>query len=55
MGLATDYCVLETGLDAARLGLGVTVVRDAVRSVDLQPGDGDRALERLAAAGAELA
>ena len=53
-GLATDYCVLETVLDAVRLGFGTTVLTDAVRAVDLQPGDGERALHRMSAAGATL-
>jgi nicotinamidase/pyrazinamidase len=53
-GLATDYCVKETGLDAVRLGLHPTVLRDAVRAVELQPGDGARALDELAAAGVVL-
>lgn len=51
-GLATDYCVLETVLDALELGFGVIVPRDAVAAVDLHPGDGERALARMAAAGA---
>ena len=54
-GIATDYCVLETVLDAVRLGFGTTVLRDAVRAVDVQPGDGERALERMADAGAVVA
>ena len=54
-GLATDYCVRATALDALRLGYRVTVLRDAVRAVDVAPGDGARALAELAAAGAELA
>lgn len=54
-GLATDYCVKETALDGRRLGFGVTILRDAVRAVDLQPGDGDRALEAVRAAGADIA
>ena len=54
VGLATDYCVLASGLDAARLGLGVTVLRDGVRAVDVSPGDGDRALAQLAAAGVDI-
>ena len=54
VGLATDYCVRETGLDAVRLGFGASVVTDAVRSVDLEPGDGKRALDELAAAGVRL-
>jgi len=54
-GLATDYCVLETVLDARRLGFPTTVLREGIRAVDLQPGDGERALERMREAGAELA
>jgi nicotinamidase/pyrazinamidase len=51
-GLATDYCVVETGLDALRLGYETILLLDAIRAVDLQPGDGDRAIERMRAAGA---
>jgi nicotinamidase/pyrazinamidase len=53
-GLATDYCVKESGLDAIRLGFRATVLASAVRAVDLQPGDGERALEALASAGAQI-
>jgi len=53
-GLATDYCVKETVLDARRLGFDVTVLLDAVRAVDLRPGDGDRAIEAMVAAGAAV-
>ncbi len=53
-GLATDYCVKETVLDAVRRGLPTTVLRDAVAAVDLSEGDGDRALEEMAAAGATV-
>jgi nicotinamidase/pyrazinamidase len=53
-GLATDYCVLETALDARRLGHPTAVLLAAIRAVDLQPGNGDRALERMREAGAEL-
>jgi nicotinamidase/pyrazinamidase len=52
-GLATDYCVKETALAALRLGFAVTVLRDAVRGVDLQPGDSERAMAEMQAAGAE--
>ncbi len=55
VGLATDYCVLATGLDAIALGYETTVLRDAVAAVELQAGDGDRALATMAAAGATLA
>ena len=51
-GLATDYCVRATVLDARRLGFGVTVVEDAVRAVNLEDGAGDRALEEMRDAGA---
>jgi nicotinamidase/pyrazinamidase len=51
-GLATDYCVKATTLDALRLGFGTAVLVDAIRSVDLEPGDGDRALDEMRAAGA---
>ncbi len=53
-GLATDYCVKSTALDAIRLGFATTVVVDAVRGVDLNPGDSDRALEEMAAGGVSL-
>jgi nicotinamidase/pyrazinamidase len=52
--LATDYCVRATALDALRLGYRVVVLRDAVRAVDLVPGDGARALADMQAAGVEL-
>ena len=55
VGLATDYCVKETGLDARRLGFEATVVTDAIGAVDLQPDDGKRALEAVQAAGVALA
>ncbi len=54
MGLATDYCVRSSVLDALADGYEVTVVRDGVRAVDVQPGDGDRALAEMEAAGAKL-
>ena len=54
VGLATDYCVKETALDARKKGFEVTVIRDGIKAVDLEPGDGDRALEAMRQAGAEL-
>lgn len=54
-GIATDYCVKDTVLDACRAGFEVTVIADAIRAVDLEPGDGDRALEVMRAEGAALA
>lgn len=53
-GLATDYCVKSTALDAVRLGYATTVLLDAIAAVNLSPGDGDRALDELRAAGATL-
>ena len=52
IGLATDYCVVETAADAIALGLEVVVPTAAVAAVDLMPGDGERALHRLEALGA---
>jgi nicotinamidase/pyrazinamidase len=54
-GLATDYCVKATALDAVRLGFPAVVLTDGVRPVDLQPGDGDRALDEMRDAGVALA
>ncbi len=51
-GLATDYCVQATVLDACELGHSVTVVTDACRAVNLRPGDEAAALDRMRAAGA---
>jgi nicotinamidase/pyrazinamidase len=50
-GLATDYCVKATALDARRLGFETAVLIDAIRPVDLAEGDGDRAIEEMTAAG----
>jgi nicotinamidase/pyrazinamidase len=53
-GLATDYCVKNTGLDALRAGLRVRVDRAGIRGVDVRHGDSERALEELRDAGALL-
>jgi nicotinamidase/pyrazinamidase len=53
-GLALDYCVRATALDARRAGFAVTLYRDATRAVDLVPGDGERALAELAGAGVSI-
>ena len=55
VGLATDYCVLSTALHALERGLETTVLTDAIRAVDLQRGDGDRAIEEMREAGAAIA
>jgi nicotinamidase/pyrazinamidase len=54
-GLATDYCVKHSVLDALRSGLAVTVLRDAIAGIDAQPGDSARAMEEMRDAGAEFA
>lgn len=51
LGLATDYCVKFTALDALSLGLKTTLVTDGCRGVELQPGDVARALAEVRAAG----
>lgn len=53
-GLATDYCVKATALDAVQLGFATRVITDACRGVNLQPGDVDRALAEMARAGVRL-
>jgi nicotinamidase/pyrazinamidase len=53
-GLATDFCVVETVADARRLGYPVDVVREGIRAVDREAGAGDRAIQRMREAGAEL-
>ena len=50
-GLATDYCVKETALDAIGEGFATTVLVAGVRAVDLEPGDGERALDAIERAG----
>lgn len=52
VGIATDYCVKETVLDAIRLGLDATVIADSIAAVNLQPDDGARAIAAMVAAGA---
>jgi len=54
VGLATDYCVKHSVVEARRAGLAVDVVSDAVRGVDVTPGDSERALAEMRAAGARV-
>ena len=54
-GLTTDYCVLTTTLDARKEGFEVTVLASATRAVNVNPGDGERAFQRMREAGAQLA
>lgn len=53
-GLATDYCVLNTIIDALRLGFRTHLLIDAVRAVDVHPGDGERALGEMRRQGARF-
>ena len=53
-GLATDYCVRATVLDALQQGFAVTVLKDCIAGVDVQPGDSARALEEMNRAGARM-
>ena len=53
-GLATDYCVKNTVLDALKHGFKVKALKNAMRAVELQPGDSDRAIEEMRDAGAEI-
>ena len=54
VGLATDYCVKYSVLDAAKLGLNIYVILDGCRGIDLKSGDIERAIEEMKAAGAHL-
>ncbi len=54
MGLATDYCVKFTALDALKLGFETNLVLEGCRGVDLTPGDSDRAIDEMRAAGVSV-
>ena len=54
LGLATDYCVKFTALDARQLGFDFWLVEDGCRAVDLKPGDGERAIAELKGAGVAI-
>ena len=54
MGLALDYCVKYSALDARHLGLNTNVIVDGCRGIELEPGDIGRALEEMKRAGAVL-
>jgi nicotinamidase/pyrazinamidase len=54
VGLATDYCVKETVLDATKAGFAVAVLADGIRAVDLAEGDGAAAIEQMQQAGAAI-
>ncbi len=54
VGLALDYCVKATALEARHAGFDVVVHREATRAVDVEPGDGERAVEELRSAGVQV-
>ncbi len=54
VGIATDYCVKDTALDACRRGFKTTVYRNCMKGADLQPGDSQAAIETMAAAGIDV-
>jgi nicotinamidase/pyrazinamidase len=53
-GLATDYCVKATALDAVHLGYDTDLLVDGTAAVDLEPGDGERALDEMRDAGVKV-
>ena len=53
-GLATDYCVKNTVLDALRYGFEVKAIENAMRPVDVNPGDGAKAIKEMREAGADV-
>jgi nicotinamidase/pyrazinamidase len=53
-GIATDYCVRESALDARKAGLEVRVLADAIAGIDVRAGDAQRALDEISAAGAQV-
>ena len=52
-GVATDYCIVNSALDAGKLGLGVVVLMDGVRGINVNPGDVDKAIDAMLKSGAE--
>jgi nicotinamidase/pyrazinamidase len=54
VGLATDYCILYSVLDALDLGFNAWVIRDACRAINLKPGDEEQALEKMKSKGAKI-
>jgi nicotinamidase/pyrazinamidase len=53
-GLATDYCVKNTVIDALKQGFRVKALKNAMRAVELNPGDGERAIQEMKTAGAQI-
>ena len=53
-GLATDYCVKESAIDARRAGFAVDLIQDCIGAVDAKPGDGTKAISRMRRAGVKI-
>lgn len=53
-GLATDYCVKNTVIDALKLGFSVNVVKEAIRAVNVNPDDGNKAINQMLSLGAKI-
>lgn len=54
VGLATDYCVKATAIDGANKGFHTTVLKDGIAAVNLEPGDGEKSVEEMKAAGVDV-
>ena len=54
LGLATDYCVLDTAVDAAGLDFETTLLADGTKPVNIEPGDGARAIAEMVACGVKV-
>ena len=54
VGIATDYCVLYSALDGLGIGFEVSILREACCAINLHPGDGERALEKMKNKGAKI-
>ena len=53
-GVATDYCVLHTVLDLLKEGYETYLLLDAIRAVEMNPGDGERAIKEMQNKGAKV-
>lgn len=54
VGIATDYCVKETAIDASKRGFNTVAYRSCMKGVDLQPGDSEKAIEEMISTGVEV-
>ena len=53
-GLTTEYCILDTAMNAVKEGFNTHVITDAIRPVNVNEGDGDKALQKMKEAGIKL-